>query len=106
MPARNRQLTGQYSGSPAVSIITDLEEIPPLLLTQGHHRKVIDQQNIGSGERLQQPPETAIGAGLGQIPEQLGSWFIDRSSPLQLSEVVERTGTGIVWSRCLLGTTT
>jgi hypothetical protein len=60
MSTVNRQLTGQYCGTPAIAVITDLQEATTFVVAQRSHGEVIHQQHIGAGDTLQQPAQTAV----------------------------------------------
>jgi hypothetical protein len=66
MPTVYRQLTGQHRRTPAVAVITDLQEAGTLIVAQRRHGEVIHQQHIGERDALQQPAQTAVGPRLGQ----------------------------------------
>ena len=70
MPLGYGDLTGDQEGSLVVAIIDDLEQIATLIGAERLGSPIVDDDEIGSLERVHQTQETAFAAGLSEIGEE------------------------------------
>src|ERR1700693_1354106 len=69
VPFGDWHLAGKERGSHVVALFTDLQEIAALLVSQGGHGKVIDDQHVDLSEPVQQRAKAAIGSRYLQAAE-------------------------------------
>src|SRR6266446_846306 len=70
MPVFNRELTGDKRGPVTVAIFDDLQYVAPVFIAEWSQTPVVQNQQIGLGERHQQFPIASVPFGHGQFWEE------------------------------------
>ena len=70
VPRVDRQLAGDQRRAGAVAVLDDLHEIAPLVGDEAVRAPVVEDQQIGLGQRAEQTREAAVAVGELQIGEQ------------------------------------
>ena len=88
----HRVLTGDEGGAGALAVIENLEEEAVLLGCEGRHSPVVDDQQVDSGQSLEQPYEAAVGLGQIQGAEKFGCVEIEGAESLPAGLVRQGAG--------------
>ena len=72
VPVRHRQLAGDDRRTAAVALLQDLEQVVAGPVVERLEPPVVEDQQLLSAERPEQPSVAAVAAGQRQIGEQLG----------------------------------
>ena len=92
MPILERQLAGDEDRSGVVTILDDLKEIAPLVGIQGLGSPIIDDEELGSGDRSEHASISPITPRQGECCEQTGRSVIDDREIVTAGFVAERAG--------------
>ena len=72
VPVFEGELAGDEGGAPAVAVVEDLEEIAALDIVQGDHPVVVQGQELGAKQAVEELGIGPIGLGEGEFVEEPG----------------------------------
>ena len=62
VPVRHGQLRHDYGGLAPVPVLDDLEEVEQLLTVEGLHAEVVDDEQVGGGQPVEEPQQRGLNA--------------------------------------------
>src|SRR6266545_4063948 len=92
VPMFNRQLTGDQGGLAGAAIVEQFEQVVAFGLTDRGEPPIVEDQQIGAGELLQPPTETAVAVGDAQFFEQAAETRVEDGESLTTRGLTQGTG--------------
>jgi hypothetical protein len=92
MPLSHRHLGGDHSGGSTIAIIQDFKQVLRLRTGQGITEPVIEDQELGAGEGVEEFGVGAVGVGKGDVVEEPRSAEVANGEVVAADRVREGTG--------------
>ena len=92
MPVGHRDLGGQGGGSAFVAVVNDLQQVLGLGFGERVAQPVVDDEELGLGQDVQELRIRAFGMGQGQFLEQPRALKIADREPVAAGSLTQRTG--------------
>ena len=71
VPVPDGQLRHDDGGFPPVPVLDDLKEVEQLLSVEGLHAEVVDDEQVGGGQLVEEPRQRGLDAVDGHLLEEL-----------------------------------
>ena len=92
IPLVDGELAGYQGGGGLIAVIHEGHEVMALSGVEGVHAPVIEDEQLGLGERVQELVVAAVGLGLGEGEEQAGEAEVAGGVSLPAGRVAEGAG--------------
>ena len=92
VPVVDGHLTGEEGGPPAAAIFDDFQEIAALAIAEWRQAPIVEDQEVGLRELLQQPSVGAVAPGRRQLAQEARHADVADDVALPARAVAERAG--------------
>jgi hypothetical protein len=92
MPVFEWELAGEEGGASAVAVFEDLEEVAALGVGEGGEAEVIEDEELGPGQAVEELGVGAVRAGQGQFSEEPGEAIVAGGEAVTAGTVAEGAG--------------
>jgi hypothetical protein len=92
VPVVRGDLARDEGGTAVVPVIEDFEEIAPAEVVEGSEAKVIEDEELGTGQALQEPGMGAVAPGEGELGEEAGETVVPCGQAVTTGLVAEGAG--------------
>ena len=92
IPLVDGQLAGHERGAGVIAVVHDVHEVMALCGIEGVHAPVVDDEQSGACELVQEFVVAAVGLGLGEGQEQPGEAVVTGGDALPAGLVAEGAG--------------